>query len=248
MASQVIPISCLNLEPETVKFQPANMSASQSASWKPHQTPKPRRVASSASWPALMCNCSVMTALTYHFLSHRCSGCGIRFVVVPWARLRRRLLGLRPGLAPGRNGFALVEYKPSEPMTAAPGKKRKIQSMASWKPMESTPHIRVLAVDGQREREVTTAQVFATPRDYILHTPRTTNGVTTYESRRSGIRGQVSTRSGYTVWNSCAGPLAWIERYVRDQQVEKVSWRVVLMDAYDRLVAMMDPGDKEDSV
>lgn len=30
------------------------------------------------------CNCGYMTAPTYYFLSHYCSSCGIRFVIVPW--------------------------------------------------------------------------------------------------------------------------------------------------------------------
>ncbi|KAM0420263.1 hypothetical protein ACHAPT_011922 [Fusarium lateritium] len=267
----------------------------------------------------LACNCGYMTAPTYYFLSHYCSRCGIRFVIVPWydnpiLHLDRGLLvdaestekdkatrkimpsplgpppkfdeeALRsfatrfvssspsltleillqgdrkfpsevsdvssskklyditwPGLAAGDP----VEYTPGEPMTATPAKlgSKEIKSMASWDPTKSTPHIRVSAVDGQNSREVATAQVFATSRDYILHTPQTGG----YVSRRSGIKGQISAKSGYMVWNSCAGPMAWIVRSVQDKEMPKTSRRIVLMDAYDRLVGMICPTDKEESV
>lgn len=50
------------------------------------------------------------------------------------------------------------------------------------------------------------------------------------------------------VWNSCAGPLAWIVRSVQDKEMHKTSRRIVLMDAYDRLVAMIGSTDTEESV
>ncbi|KAF4980634.1 hypothetical protein FZEAL_3383 [Fusarium zealandicum] len=154
-----------------------------------------------------------------------------------------------PGLSGGQDP---IEYTPAEPMTTTPGKtdSSKIRSMAAWNPKESTPHIRVSMVDGlEGNREMATAQVFATSRDYVLHTPQTSpEGVVDYVSRRTGVHGQVSGKSGYMIWNSSAGALAWIVRAVRDKELERPSRRIVLMDAYDRLVAIMCPSSKQDNL
>jgi hypothetical protein len=50
------------------------------------------------------------------------------------------------------------------------------------------------------------------------------------------------------VWSSCAGPLAWIVRSVQNKEMQKASRRIVLMDAYDRLVGMISSTDNEESV
>ncbi|KAH7240527.1 hypothetical protein B0J15DRAFT_502295 [Fusarium solani] len=323
MTSQVIPISRLNLEPETVKC-PACQHVGKSI--RVMETTSNGQATASCLMgilACLACNCGYMTAPTYYFLSHYCSRCGIRFVIVPWydnpiLHLERSLLvdaestekgdsgrkimpsplgtppqfneellrnfatrfisstpsltleillqGDRkfpsqatdvasskklyditwPGLAAGDP----VEYTPGEPMTATPAKpdSKQIKSMASWDPSKSTPHIRVSTADGVN-REVATAQVFATSRDYILHTPTTgPDGVVSYVSRRSGIKGKISSKSGYMVWSSCAGPLAWIVRSVQDKEMQKTSRRIVLMDAYDRLVGIISSTDNEESV
>lgn len=135
-----------------------------------------------------------------------------------------------------------VEYTPMEPMKTSPDKANLAKSkvMTVWDPTKSTPHIRVSSTGEHGTREIATAQVFPLAKDYILHTPRhLPDGSTAYTSRRTGIKGQLSQKSRYMVWNSCSGPLTWIVRSVCDKELATPSRRIVLMDAYDRLVGML---------
>jgi hypothetical protein len=152
-----------------------------------------------------------------------------------------------------QRGFSPIEYTPAEGMSAEGNTKVK-KSLRAWDPQKSTPHIRVLAVGaatgtapfGTPERVVATAQVFSDTRDFILHIPQQDpNGITHYVSRRSGIPGKHSPSAGHMVWSSSLGPLTWTVRKVRDKNMPKAHRSIVLLDAYDRLVAIIKPSEKE---
>ncbi|PKS11727.1 hypothetical protein jhhlp_001715 [Lomentospora prolificans] len=144
-----------------------------------------------------------------------------------------------PGFHAARGSpFSPVEYAPAEAMTAEP-KPATTKSMMAWNPNQSTPHIRV-SVFGSPCREIATAQVFGDTRDFILHTPTEDHkGGVHYASRRSGVTNKHSPSAGHMVWNSCAGPLTWTLRKVRDRDMPKQQRCIVLLDAYDRLAAVI---------
>ncbi|CAI4212789.1 unnamed protein product [Parascedosporium putredinis] len=90
-------------------------------------------------------------------------------------------------------------------------------------------------------RDIATAQVFGDSKDFILHTPTSDDhdGRVLYTSRRSGAGNKSSPSAGHLVWASCAGPLTWTLRKVRDAEMPKHQRCIVLLDAYDRLLAVV---------
>jgi hypothetical protein len=151
-----------------------------------------------------------------------------------------------PGVSSGdgRTPLFIGEYTPNEAMTASAEAKLgpSLRPAAFWNPAKSTPTMSI-ARGSAKGRVVATAQLFTNNTDFILHTPQyaspSSRTPTGYASHRSNTAGKATVRPAFTLWQSCSGPLLWAVRSVRTGSEARETRRLVLVDAYGRLVALV---------
>ncbi|VUC30946.1 unnamed protein product [Clonostachys rosea] len=140
------------------------------------------------------------------------------------------------------------EYSANEHMTSSVDETNLGPSLrrgSFWDPARSKPHICVS--DATTEIPIATVQLFTNNGDFVLHTPEydtNTEGKTlTYSSRRTGIGHSPTKRPAFLLWHSSFGPLLWVVRQVQTGNMKSPSRRAVLLDAYNRLVAVLDKSE-----
>ncbi|KAL6360016.1 hypothetical protein LRP88_05713 [Fusarium phalaenopsidis] len=256
MASQVIPISRLNLEPETVKC-PACQYVGKSI-----------RV--------------METASNGH---HYCSRCGIRFVIVPWydnpiLHLERSLLVDAESTEKGDSGRKIM---PS-PLGPPPRFNEELLRNFATRFISSTPSLTLeILLQGDRKFPSQAIDVASSKKLYDITWPGLAAGdpveytpgepmtatpakpdikqiksMASWDPSKSTPHIRVSTADGVNREVATAQVFAtsrdyilhtpWIVRSVQDKEMQKTSRRIVLMDAYDRLVGMISSTDNEESV
>ena len=166
------------------------------------------------------------------------------FPSVVWSEdWTRRLYDIsRPGMPTKYRDFFPVPYQTRE-LGADTKNKPDIKPATYWDPTRSQPHIRVRNSHGI---ELSTAQVFDTAADFVIHTPKEASSGEphSYNSYRSGLGAKPTGKPAFMLWTSSAGPMLWLVRRIRTATTGGIdgAFCLVLMDAYDRLVAVVKEG------
>lgn len=153
----------------------------------------------------------------------------------------------RPGMS-GDGRVITEEYTANERMVSPADETKLGPSLRQgtfWDPTRSKPHICVS--DTTTKKAIATVQLFTNNADFVLHTPEYDGNfeskTPTYSSRRSGIGHSPTKRPAFLLWNSTFGPLIWVVRQVQTGNMKSPSRRPVLLDAYNRLVAVLDKSE-----
>lgn len=153
----------------------------------------------------------------------------------------------RPGMS-GDGRVITEEYSANECVVSSVDETKlgpSLRQGSFWDPARSRPHICVS--DTTTRKAIATVQLFTNNADFVLHTPEYDGSVEsktpTYSSRRSGIGHSPTKRPAFLLWHSTFGPLLWVVRQVQTGNMKSPSRRPVLLDAYNRLVAVLDKSE-----